>query len=331
MFDLQKFAEDNVAQDYGDVLDEEFKITEDETDIPKEETEHVPETLVPDEKNLDDTSIPYKRFKEVIDKKNETEKLLAQYRERYGELDAPPQNFQSQSLPKAANPPQQIPPQEPPQLSENDIKQLDEIITQRAMQISGLSKEDIENLDYVEDNDPRVARWNHAKRLSEATVYNDIINHQTNQQQEFQRMNALRSQTIADYNNYVAQQQAAENFNAVQKFAENDFFNAQSDIDKQVIMESYARIRNNTAFPADVMVVRDFFSRAKAAYDARQTAPPPKPKTKPTANNFPRTNKVNGIIGNGGGVSEATLAEMLRNKPWTQIPPEYQQALLGLT
>ncbi len=143
------------------------------------------------------------------------------------------------------------------------------------------------------------------------------------------RGNYLRRQTISNYNNYVAQQQAVDNFNAVQRYAETDFFNAQSDIDKQVILESYARIRNNTASPADVMVVQNYFSRAKLAFESGQPQNlQPKPKTKPAPNNFPRTSQINGT--SSGGVSQAALAEMLQNKSWNKIPPNYQKILLRL-
>ena len=167
----------------------------------------------------------------------------------------------------AKNPLRHAPQFQPNSIDENFTKQVDDAITQTAMQISGLSKEDVDALDYLDDDDPKISRWNHAKKISEAAVYNEIINRQMLQQQALQQQAMLRDQTINSYNNYVAQQQAADNFLAVQKFAETEFFNAQPDIDKQVITESYARITNNTASPADVMVIRDFFSRAKYAYE----------------------------------------------------------------
>ena len=341
MFDLQKFADENTDAEktYGDILDGEEETTDDNSEIPAGlegipkdianevlqnsavETEKAVENPAP----TDNVTIPYLRFKEVNDKKNEAEKILAAYRERYGEL-----NTQSQSSTPQTQPPQF----QPPSLDENFTKQIDDAITQTAMNISGLSKEDVEALDYLDDDDPKISRWNHAKRISEAAVYNDIINRQMLQQQEFQRAATLRDQTIANYNNFVAQQQAAANFNDVQKFAENDFFNAQPDIDKQIIQESYARVSNNTASPADVMVVQNYFSRAKFAYENGQ-APQyqrvqPKPKIKPAVNNFPRTNQISGSTGYGGGVSQAALAEMLQNKSWNKIPPNYQKILLGL-
>ena len=350
MLDLQKFADENSEGEkiYGDVLDGADDTVDDNSEIPAD-FEGVPENIArevmqestaenstetekPVEKTVenpatDNVTIPYARFKEVNDKKNESERLLAAYRERYGNL-----NSQAQTTP-TQNFSQTQPQFQPPSIDENFTKQIDDAIKQTAMQMSGLSKEDVDSLDYLDDNDPKIARWNHAKRISEAAIYNDIAQRQMLQQQEFQRAAMLRDQTISNYNNFVAQQQAADNFSAVQQFAENEFFNAQSDIDKQIIQESYARVSNNTASPADVMVVQNYFSMAKSAFENRQ-APQvqrqqPKPKTKPAANNFPRTNQVSGSTG-GGGISQAALAEMLQNKDWNKIPPNYQKILLGL-
>ncbi len=335
MFDLQKFAAENINSDgvkeYGDVLDnadlppvDEKPIPADLDGIPADIAREVmsraakdnpPQESAPD----DNLTIPYSRFKELSDQKSETEKLLAAYRQRFGDINSPPPINQ----PPPPNPTQF----QPPNLDDAFTKQIDDAITQNAMKISGLSKEDVDALDYLEDNDPRISRWRHAKKLSEATVYNDIVNRQIAQQQAAQRFDILRNQSIANYNNYVAQQQAAENFGAVQQFAENDFFNSQPELDRQIIAESYTRIANNTASPADVMVVRDFFSRAKSAFNGKKNPPAPKPAPK----NFPRTNQLNGVTGSGGGVSQASLAEMLHSRPWQQIPPEYQRLLLGLT
>lgn len=323
MFDLQKFADD-AEKEYGDILDGAEDTADENSEIPAE-LEGIPENIArevlqqsaaepekPAENPApaDNVTIPYSRFKEVTEQKNESEKLLAAYRERYGDLNTPPKTQFK-----------------PPSIDENFTKQIDDAITQTAMQLSGLSKEDVDALDYLDDNDPKISRWNHAKKISETAVYNDFIQRQMLQQQEFQRAAILRDQTISKYNNFVSQQQAAANFNEIQKFAETDFFNAQSDIDKQVILESYARVSNNTASPADVLVVQNYYSMAKSAYENGQTQRP-KPKPKPAPNNFPRTNQINGS--SGGGVSQAALADMLQNKSWNKIPPNYQKILLGL-
>ena len=332
-FDIQNFADEEI-KNYGDILD--GAVEESQEDLPPipKELAGVPEDIArdimakaavqnePPAENPapaeNETSVPYKRFKETLDQKNEISQQLAAYRERYGDL--------SSQVP-AQNPPPQTEPQNyMPQFNADVVKQIDDAITQRAMAISGLSKEDVESIDYFEDDDPRISLWNHARELSKATVYNDIVANHYAQQQELQRMQMLQNQSVNDYNNYVAQKQATENFEAIRQYATGEFFNAQSAIDKEVITDSFARLGRNMATPADMMIVRDFFTRAENSYANKNAQTNIAPKT-PT---FPRTNQLNGTTGSGGGVTQAQLAEMLNTRKWSEIPPSYQKILLGL-
>lgn len=266
------------------------------------------------------------------------ERLLAAYRERYGEIgtDTPaPQPQQPGYPPPPFFPPAPGKPEpaQPPQspMDESDFKQIDDIITQRAMLLSGLSQEDVDGIDYLEDDDPRLSKWKHAKKLAEAATYNEFVSSQIAQQQEAQRIAALRNQSVTEYNNYVARQQAGENFDALRAFATGEFYESQSPLNKAVLAESFARMQNGTAIPADAMVMHNFFEGARQAFEKNklphspgvQKNPPAKPK-------FPRTDKMQGAPGSGGGVSETALAEMLRTKNWRNISPEYKRQLLGL-
>ena len=344
LFDIQMFA-DEETKDYGDILDGNIGAAKEDLPPIPEELTGIPEDIARDvmkkaaefsnapkpaeekllENKTDDaeeTAVPYKRFKDIIDQKNELTQQIAAYRERFGDISsqAPTQNQSTK----------EIPIQNTPQFNAEVIKQIDDAITQRAMAISGLSKEDVDSIDYFEDNDPRIGIWNHAKKLSEASVYNDIITNHIAQQQALQRMQYLQNQSVNDYNNYVAQKQATENFDAVRQFATGEFFDAQSPIDKEVITDAFARVRQNQAFPADMMIVRDYFNRAENAFANRGTMPSNQShQSKPQAQ-FPRTNQLKGMAGNGGGVTQSQLADMLQNRKWSEIPPIYQKMLLGI-
>ena len=342
MFDIQKFAEDEEIRNYGDILDgaTDETLEEDLPQIPAElegiptdiardimtkaaaKTETPAENPAPQSDSEIESSVPYKRFKEVIDKKNELSQQIAAYRERYGDISA---QAPAQTQPQNNQPPQV----QPPKFDANTIKQIDDVIIQRAMEMSGLSKEDVDGIDYLEDDDPKISLWNHARELSKASVYNDIIANHIAQQQELYRMQMLQNQAVNDYNGYVEQKQAAENFDSVRQYATGEFFNAQTPIDKEIITEAFAKASRNMATPADLFILRNFFANAEMSLANRngQTIPQktPAPKT-----NFPRTNQLNGMAGNGGGVTQAQLAEMLQTKKWSQIPLEYQKMLLGL-
>ena len=345
-FDIQNFA-DEETKDYGDILDGavDETLNDDLPPIPKE-LEGIPEDIArdimskaaaknpdppadnppPDSDTSTETSVPYKRFKETLEQKNELAQQLAYYRERYGDISS--QTNQQSQPPKQDTPPQNS----MPQFNSDIIKQIDDAITQRALQISGLSKDDIDGIDYLDDDDPKIGLWNHARELSKATVYNDIVSNHIAQQQELQRMQYLQSQSVASYNDFVAQRQATENFDAVRQYATGEFFNAQSPIDKEIITESFSRLSRNIATPADMMIVRDFFTRAENSFASKVATPQPSaPKSTAQAKiNFPRTNQLSGTAGSNGGVTQAQLADMLKNKKWSEIPPQYQKILLGL-
>ena len=206
------------------------------------------------------------------------------------------------------------------------IKNFEDAINYGAKQLSGFSDEQVEELDYLDDDDPRIKQWKFAKRIAENAVYNNYIAEQMARQQEMQRRALMQNQSISAFNDYVARQQAEENFNAVRQFATNDYYNSLNDIDKMAISDAQTRIANNMALPTDFMAIRDFFTRAKAAYDSKN-APSPVAKNN-LAPQFPRTDKVNGISGGGGGINNASLAEMIKNVPWAQIPQEYRDIMM---
>lgn len=316
MFDLQRFADD-IPQELAGISEDVARNIMAKASQPAVSTDNPVDANDPE-----NVKVSYSRFKETLDKKNEYEQELAAYRERFGSLNAQPQQPQQESFRQAPPPQQAAPPIQ--NLTEDLIKNFEDAITYGAKQLSGFSDEQVDEPDYLDDDDPRIKQWEFAKKIAESAVYANYLTAQANQQQEFRRRAYMQNQSVSAFNDYVARQQAADNFAAVQQFAANDFFNRQSDLDKMAISDARYRIENNMALPSDFMVIRDFFSRAKSAFDSRNT---PKFNVNP-ATQFPRTDKVNGISGSGGGVTEAALAEMMKTVPWSKIPQEYKQILL---
>lgn len=281
-----------------------------------------------DANDPNDVKVSYSRFKETLDQKADIERQLAAYREKFGDINAQPQGSPQQSYqPPQGYQPQQAQQQPPPvqNLNEDIIKNFEDAINYGAKQLSGFSDEQVEELDYLDDDDPRLKQWQFAKRIAESAVYNNFISEQIAHQQEMQRRALMQNQSVNAFNDYVARQQADENFNAIRQFATTDYYNSLNDVDKMAISDAQARIANNMAVPTDFMAIRDFFSRAKAAYDSRRPILPLKNNNAPQ---FPRTDQVNGVSGGGGGINEAALAEMVRTVPWSQIPQEYKNLLL---
>ena len=328
MFDLQRFADAPIPQELAGVSEDVARTIM--AKAAQTQPSQNPSDNPVDAGDPENVKVSYSRFKETLDQKNEFERELAAYRERYGSLNAQPQTPPQENYQQAPQP-QQMPPQQaaPPiqNITEDLIKNFEDAITYGAKQLSGFSDEQVDELNYLDDEDPRLKQWEFAKKIAENAVYGNYLAAQAAQQQEFQRRAYMQNQSTSAFNDYVARQQAADNFAAVQQFAAGDFFNQQSDLDKMAISDARYRIENNMPTPSDFMVIRDFFSRAKAAYDSKNAprfgTAPVQPQTQ-----FPRTDKVNGVSGGGGGVTAASLAEMVRTVPWAQIPQEYKQLLL---
>ena len=293
------------------------------------------------EENFENVKISYNQHKKTLDEKSEIEKQLEEYKKRFGDLNAkqtPVENIinspdsRQNDLPEDFYQDKQKTPPQPKYFTADDAQQIDDIVTQKAMQMTGLTQEDIDSLDYLDDDDPKIRIWNYARELAKIDTYNQIVAMQQAQAQEEYRRNMLLNQSTTDFNSYVEQQKEAENFSALQQFAGTEFFDAQSPVEQQIILEANTRLEKGVATPVDYVVVRDYFTRAKTAFDAKnqkmQTAPPKPKQSKPQ---FPRTDKVNGVAGNGGGISNAALSEMVRNTAWEKIPQQYKDILLNAT
>ncbi|MBR1730134.1 MAG: hypothetical protein IJ728_11505 [Selenomonadaceae bacterium] len=274
-----------------------------------------------DTENIDDAKVPYSKLREQAEKARIAEEQLAAYKKRFGELN------QSQPFEQPQQPQQQIQTPKPQPLSEEAVEKIKSAIHTGALQLSGLSQDEVDGIDYMDDDDPRRGRWHYAQKLAENTVMQNIVAAQIADQQREQQKATLNENAINEFNDFVAKQKTAKNFPEIAKFAINDFFNSQSEVEKQIIFEANWRLDNQVATPADLVLIRDYFTRAKAVFDRQQKKSQPKPKTKPL---FPRSNQVGGSSGNGGGFSNSSLEHMLRNNNWNKIPPEYKKKLLGL-
>ena len=354
-FDIQLFAEEENTQ--GDVTFENPESENAPEPIPEELSDisedvarevmeqHKAENPTPkvedsaEEEDFKNVKISYSQHKKVLDEKSETEKLLEEYKKRFGDLNSPPpQNYSQpamqQNFQQQVPPPNEIPekPPEPKYFGADDVKQINDAIKQYAMQMTGFTQDTIDELDYLDDDDPRLEIWQGARRFAENAVYNQIAMAQIQSQQEQIRRNAMFDQSVTDFNSYVSQQKAAEDFERLQSFATNEFFNSQSPAEQQILLEANTRLEHQQAIPTDFIIVRDFFTRAKAAFDAknRQVQKPVSSQRKQNPQ-FPRTDKVNGATGSGGAISAVELANMVKNTDWNKVPPQYKDYLLNAT
>lgn len=291
MFDIQKFTEETAdenstaveseqSQENMPPIPEEFegiseevaremmaKTAEYSTRVESEFDEVDDEGNYTGEKDLSRVKIPYSRFKQSIDQKNEFatkaseyEKQLALYKQRFGDLDAQPQqnNFQTapQNFSQQPAQTQEQPAPQPRYFNADDAKQIDDAIKAAAMQMTGFSEEDVDAIDYLDDDDPKIGIWNHAKEMAKIATYNQIVMAQMEQAREEQRRRDLMAQSVNEFQNYTQQQTQAAEYEALRDFAATEFFHSQSPVAQQVIRDADWRLQNKLGTPADFKTIQ---------------------------------------------------------------------------
>lgn len=277
--------------------------------------------------------IPYERFKEVLDKNNNMKEELEQLK---AEL-AKARTQQPRQQAEAPQPQTQVFTQQPafnvtPEMSE----EIESVVKQQALSMSGLTEEDLESLEYMDDDDSRKVRWEQARRIAESTVYNHIAQVRAEQANNARRLMEIHQQAINSYNEFTVEQQADPDFENIVNFANTDYFNGLPDEDKPVIAEAYLRCQHQTASPQDMAVIKRYFLDAKNEYRKNHNddkAPKKSAKnveTKLTQSKaFPRASQVNGSAGSTGAPSVDALERMLNEVSWDEIPQEYKDLVMN--
>ena len=272
--------------------------------------------------------IPYVRFKQELDKKKELEAQVKALSAQMEALKAQPQ--------QPAPPPPMQPAQagmQQPRITPEATKQLNAIVRQQALQLTGFSKEDVDALSYMDDDDPRREQWKTAVDVARTQVIDGVYKMQQQRAAYAQHFMQVHNASVADYNAFAAKEMQEPDYPQVLQYAINEYFtNGISKAEQPAIAAAYQRIERNLASPGDIALVKRYFSDAKAAWKAAHAAATPKsqPLAKSAqAEQFPRAGKVQGAADTGGNISAATLDKMLAEKNWEDIPDKYKRMLLS--
>lgn len=356
-FDLQLFAEDDAedtqAEDKEPIPEELEGISEDvaretmaeakrqaEEAESQEDEEPSPVEAESDAKNQNDSvldvpkaKVPYERFKQKVD---ETNSLKQQNEELMAKLKSYEANKASQPTEPAPQeqPTEQEQAKPPIQFTPEIAEKINEAIKEQALALSGLTQEDVDALEYADDDDPRQMQWQTAKTFARNTVMANV--QRAYQQQADTRMKFLQlhQAAVEDFNKFAQAQMKEPDFEAVKTYATNDYFNGLDEATQATIAGAYSRIERNVASPAEILLVKDYFNKAKAAYkrggkSSRSNLNATENKLR-QADKLPRASQVSGTVSpTDGTISVEALEDMVQNKPWDEIPKQYRDMLLG--
>ena len=273
--------------------------------------------------------VPYQRFAQVNGRKNELEAKLAEYERRFGNLDQgnnqsqgyqqPQQNYQQTFQ-------QQAPMQMPFNITAETADLLAKATKKRAMQMVNFTDEDIEALEYADDDDTRMSQWKTAQALAQQEIVGNIQREIFNRQQAAREFLAKHEASVRGFQEFRAKEEAEPDFPQINNYAVNDFFFQQPQDEQQIIAEAYARIERNVGSPQDIKTIKDYYKAAKRSY--RQSAG--QKAAKPRQAQMPRAGKLQGGVNPSGAVSADSLIHMAEETEWNKIPREYRDMLLGI-
>ena len=274
--------------------------------------------------------IPYNRFKQEVDKRHELEEALNAYKAKFGDIDAQHQ-VPEQPIQQAQPMQEPVPPMpstaQTPLINPESIKLINEAAQKQAMQMAGLTQDDIDAMDYMDDDDPKKQTYQYALDTAKANIRENVRNLMAQRQQMAAQFMQVHQQSVNDYNNFYREQTQDPHFSDVVNFATNDYFEQLAPAKQQTIAASYARIEKNVASPAEIQLIMDYFREAKAAYSGH-TSKKSATKVK-QASAMPRADYVNGTAGGDKAVTEATLKKMLDEHRFEDLPESYQKMLLS--
>lgn len=221
-----------------------------------------------------------------------------------------------QSQPQAQTQQQQF---QPPQfqITPEISAKISAVIKAEVMVLTSLSNDDVASLEYADADDPRIVQWNQAQSIAQNRVYNAIQQAQIAQQQQAQQFYNNHIAATQTYNEFAQKEFAEPDFKEIQQFATNEFFEQLAPNEKQIIANSYLRVERQIASPAEMLVVKNYYERAKAAYrtrDAKKSALRQQP-----AAQLPRADQLKGASGAIDGQLSARDFEKLLEGNFTKL------------
>jgi len=275
LFDLQLFAEEETTevstdpQQQDEIPEELAGYDEDvrreimaqikpEDEAPKEDeahTEDPPAETDSDNKTVEDVldeptkAIPYKRFKEVNDKAKSAAQEAAQLKEQLATLQARIQQPVQPPVQQVQQPAQQQIPQGP-RISPELAAKINEIAYSEALQMSGLTKEEVTALEYAEDNDPKIQTWKGALDFARTRAWTSVDTEFRNRQLQAHTQLQLHQQIVNDFESFTQEQEKEADFQQIREYAVNDLYSKLAPLEQQTIAEAYRRVENKDRFAA---------------------------------------------------------------------------------
>ena len=289
------------------------------------------------EEELNQT-IPYKRFKEVNEKSKAKDDEIIALRQELLAAKQQSSNVSNQVYPgnQAVNHENHAELNNVnPLLNPAVIQEVNNLAVEEALKISGLTKEQLEEIEYGDPNDVRISTYKTAVDLARQNIFSQLNSEIQTRRAMEQRELQLRQHSIADYSSFEQEQMKAQDFESIRSHAVNEYFSKLNPVEQQAIADAYQRVQSKSCVPQDVFVVKKYFSEAAQDFrknqnnvNTNQNNIQVKQEKLKQMERHPKVDLVTGSNSNGG-ISVSDLERTLQNTDWDDIPEATKNLLLG--
>ena len=215
------------------------QLPQEETDESAAEADSDTKQVSDSEQDVSNKSIPYARFKEVNDKSKtyaaENEQLKAQLQQLQEQRQQPPAAQQQVTPPQTQ---QQPPVEQQIRITPEFAATINNIAHEEAMKMSGLTKEEVEVLEFADENDPKLQAWNAAKQLATTQTWNAVHREFENRRTQQAKVMELHQQIIGDYTSFESEQMKQPDFEATKAYAVGEYFDQLSPLEQQAVRDA---------------------------------------------------------------------------------------------
>ena len=220
----------------------------------------------------------------------------------------PPVQQTPQQLPR--QPQMQAPP--PMQVTPEFMAAYKQATNTLAMQMAGMSEKDLKELEFADEDDPNLQRWQLAQKMAANKVQADIQQARQSQAIQAQRYMNIRNAAVQSYNEYSAREMKESDFEQVKNFAVGELFKVLPMQAQLTLSDSYNKIVSNQATPAEIMLVQNYFAQAKAIYRSQKGKQKNNQSARNAADKLPKIDNLNGASGSvSNGYSVKDLEKII--------------------
>jgi hypothetical protein len=276
--------------------------------------------------------IPYARFKEVNESKKKLELEVAELRKQ---LDNKPQNIpQPQANQSVASPQADL------KAKQELIAKVDNIASQKAAEELGLTKEQLDGLDYSDDF-PLKRKFEAARQIHISNIMERARQLQQEAYAKQAEQNTVYTQTGNDLEDMISKEKqeiSNEKYMEILKYGENIVLPSLNRSEQMAVIAANNRINQKRAFPEDLITMRYIYDKAKKAYLGKQVTDNAQTVTTNKVNvqekikqaeALPKASQVGGTNDAKAGNYTQEELENYLNGDWDKVPEAAKKILRG--